>query len=303
VVEPFLLCDCEAFYRSRGIAMNRSQIAEAYMTLGGVPFYMDAMDKAFGLNQNIDLLLFVKNAKLVNEFNRLYHSLFRHADNHIRIAEVLSKSGSGMTRYELIAASGISDGGGLTKVLAEMEACGLIACGYDFKKKRNGGYYKLIDYYSLFYFKYLKTQTGRDPHFWTNYLSHPAHRAWCGYAFERLCMTHISQIKQKLGISGVITDVYAYRSTQRKGGAQIDIIVDRNDGVINLCECKFTVMPYELTEKDAADLERKKAVFLQETGTKKAIHITIITANGLVQNAYRNEIQSEIVLDDLFVHT
>ena len=300
VVEPFLLCDCEEFYRSRGIAMNRQQIAEAYMILGGIPFYMDAMDKMFGLNQNIDLLFFENNSKLGNEYDRLYRSLFRYADNHIRVAEVLSKNNTGMTRQELSATSGISDGGGLTNILSEMEACGLVDRSYEFKRRKNGDYYKLIDFFSLFYYKFLKVQKVHDPHFWTNFLSYPAHRAWCGYAFERLCMTHIRQIKQRLGISGVITEIYTFRSIRQKGGAQIDIIIDRRDDVINLCECKYSGMPYELTETDAVSLERKKAVFLEETGTKKAIHMTMITANGLVQNAYRNEIQSEITLDDLF---
>jgi hypothetical protein len=246
------------------------------------------------------LLLFESSAKLGNEFDRLYNSLFRHADNHIRIAETLSKSSNGMTRQELSDKSEVSDGGGLTKVLDEMEACGLLVITFYFKKKRSGYYYKLIDFFTIFYFKFLKQRKGHDPHFWTNFLSYPAHRTWCGYAFERLCMAHISQIKQKLGISGVITETYAFRSTRQKGGAQIDLIIDRRDDVINLCECKYTGQPYELTDKDVADIDRKKAVFLQETGTKKSIHITMITASGLVRNAYRNEVQSEIMLDDLF---
>ena len=300
VVEPYLLRDCEEFCIKKGIAFNRRQIAEMYMILGGVPYYMEAMDKMFGLNQNIDLLLFEKNAKLKNEFERLYHSLFRRADNHIRIVEILAKSGSGMTRQNLAKAAKISDGGGLTKILAELESCGLIGRTYDIHRKRNGEYFKLIDFYSLFYFKYLQGNKTTDPHFWTNYLSDPAHGAWCGYAFERLCMAHIGQIKRRLGISGVITEVYAFRSLQQKGGAQIDLVIDRRDDTINLCECKFTNKPYMLTSNDAADLERKKEVFLRETGTKKSIHMTMITSNGLIQNAYRNEIQSEIDLNDLF---
>ena len=300
IVEPYRLSDCEAYYRSKGVAFNRQQIAEAYMILGGIPYYMDAMDKMYGLNQNIDLLLFEKNAKLGNEFSRLYHSLFRHADNHIRAVEALAKNSTGMTRKELSDASGISDGGGLTKVLAELESCGLVGRSFDFKKKRNGDYFKLTDFYSLFYFKYLKNRKNTDPYFWTNYLSDPAHRVWCGYAFEKLCMAHIGQIKQRLGISGVITNVHAFRSSHQKGGAQIDLVIDRRDDTINLCECRYYNKPYTLTAGDAEDLERKKDVFLRETGTKKSIHMTMITANGLAHNAFRNDIQAEIVLDDLF---
>ena len=300
IVEPFLLSDCELFYRSRGIAYNRMQIAEAYMILGGIPFYMDAMDKMFGLNQNIDMLLFNNNAKLENEFTRLYRSLFQYADNHIRIAETLAKTDAGMTRQEISKASGVSDGGSLTKILKELIACGLVDKTIDIKRKKSGDYYKLVDFFSLFHNRYLKSREGRDPHFWTNYLSDPAHRTWCGYAFERLCMAHVGLIKQKLGISGVITDIYAFRSSRQKGGAQIDLVIDRRDDTINLCECKYYSKPYELSEKDITELERKKDVFIKETGTKKSIHLTMITANGLSHNAFCNEIQSEIVLDDLF---
>jgi len=299
VVEPYQLHECEEFYRSRGIVFSKRQMAEAYMILGGIPFYMDAMDKMFGLNQNIDMLLFEKNAKLSGEFTRLYHSLFRRADNHIRIVEALSKNSSGLTRGEIISSSGISDGGGLTKALAELSSCGLIDKYSDYKKKQNGEYFRLVDFYSLFYYKYLKNKKSTDPNFWTNYLSTPAHASWGGYAFERLCMAHIKQIKSKLGILGVITNTYAFRSI-KKGGAQIDLIIDRNDGVINLCECKFSNKEYALTEKGYAELERKRDVFIEETKTKKAIHLTMITAEGLSLTPYSNYIQAEITLDDLF---
>jgi len=300
VIEPFCLSECEEFYRSRGIAFNRQQIAEAYMILGGIPYYMDAMDSMLGLIQNIDLLLFVKNAKLKGEFDRLYQSLFRYADNHIHVVETLAKHTEGLTRMELSVASGISNGGGLTKVLAELEASGLIDRDYDYCKKMSGEYYKLVDFYSLFYFKYLKGKKRIDPHFWTNYLTDPAHRTWCGYAFERLATAHIMQIKQRLGISGVITETYAFRSKKKKDGAQIDLVIDRKDDTINLCECKFSNRLFELSDKDIQDFERKRSVFLEETKTRKSIHQTLITTNGLIHNANRNYIQSEIVLDDLF---
>ncbi|MDR1795620.1 MAG: AAA family ATPase [Erysipelotrichaceae bacterium] len=299
-VEPFTLSECEAFYQSRGIAYNRRQIAEAYMILGGIPYYMGLMDRMYGLNQNIDYLLFEKNAKLAREFERLYHSLFRYAQTHIRVVETLAEHGSGLARKELSKQSGISDGGGLTKVLSELEACGIISRSYDIVRKRNREYYKCVDFFTLFYIKFLKGKKETDPHFWTNYLSDPAHRGWCGYAFERLCLAHIAQIKQKLGISGVITSIYTFRSDQKKGGAQIDLVIDRKDETINLCECKYTILPYEVDEKDAADWERKKEVFIQDTGTRKAIHMTLISASGAASSPWQNDIQSVITLDDLF---
>ncbi|MDR1510749.1 MAG: AAA family ATPase [Synergistaceae bacterium] len=301
VLEPFTLGESEDFFRSRNIVFTRRQIAEAYMILGGIPYYLDSMDRMFGLNQNIDILLFEKNAKLGGEFDRLYHSLFRHAENHIRLVAALSGNNSGLTRQELSKKSGMSDGGGLSKALKELESCGLISQSRDIARRRNGDYFRLVDYYTLFYFKYLHNRRGWDPRFWTNYLTDPAHRNGCGYAFERVCAAHLPQIMRKLGISGVITDTYAFRSSGGKPGAQIDLMIDRKDDTINLCEIKYRNAPYELTQGDIDDLERRKEVFIRETGTKKSIHQTMIAACGLVPNAYRNEIQAEITLDDLFL--
>ena len=210
---------------------------------------MNAIDKMYGLNQNIDLMFFEKDARLGNEFTRLYHSLFRHAGNHIRIVEILATNGDGMTRQQLSSQSGIADGGGLTNVLMDLESCGLISRIHDMRIRKSGEYYKLMDFYSLFYFKYLKNRKSIDPHFWTSYLSDPGHRAWCGYAFERLCMVHVEQIKQRLGISGVITEAYAFRSQRQKNGVQIDLIIDRRDDTINICECKYTNKPFAISEE------------------------------------------------------
>jgi hypothetical protein len=185
-------------------------------------------------------------------------------------------------------------------VITELEQCGFIESHDDYNKRRNGEYYKLIDFFSLFYLKYVEPNKSRDEHYWTNYLLDPAHRTWCGYAFERVCMAHASQIKSRLGISGVTTNIYAWRSTDAKPGAQIDMIIDRKDGVINLCEIKYTVEKYAISKSDDENFRRRQAAFLTETGTKSALHQTMITTSGLEHNAYRNDIQSEITLDDLF---
>jgi AAA+ ATPase superfamily predicted ATPase len=299
-LQPFTLRECEEYYQSMGIVFNRYQIAESYMILGGVPYYMSRMKSMYGLNQNIDMLLFAKNSALAGEFDRLYRALFRHSDNHIRIVRLLSEKTTGLTRQEIIDQSGIPDGGGLTKVLAELEQCGFIESHNDFNKRRNGEYYKLIDFYSLFYLKYIEKNKSNDEHYWTNYLLDPAHRTWCGYAFERVCMAHQLQIKTKLGISGISTNIYSWRSKDSKPSSQIDMIIDRKDGIINLCEIKYSLGKYTISEKDDNDFLRRRTAFLSETETKSALHQTMITTYGLEHNAYRNNIQSEITLDDLF---
>jgi predicted AAA+ superfamily ATPase len=300
-LKPFTLRECEEYFSNNGIVFNRYQIAEAYMILGGVPYYLSQMKRMYGLNQNIDALLFAKNAKLAGEFDRLYNSLFKHSENHIKIVILLSEKTEGLSRQEIIAASGIPDGGGLTKILNELEQCDLIASYRDYNKRRNGEYYKLIDFYSLFYLKFIKSNKQQDENFWTNYMLTPSHRTWCGYAFERVCLAHTKQIKAKLGISGVLSNVFAWRSFDSKPAAQIDMVIDRKDGVINLCEIKYSLNRYALDKADNDDLERKRVAFLAETGTKSALHQTMVTTYGLENNAYRNGIQSEITLDDLFL--
>ncbi|MDR0854612.1 MAG: AAA family ATPase [Clostridiales Family XIII bacterium] len=299
-LKPFTLHECEEYYRSKGIVFNRYQIAESYMIFGGIPYYMSRMNSMYGLNQNVDMLLFSKTAALAGEFNRLYHSLFRHSENHIKIVRLLSEKNNGLTRQEITHQSGIPDGGGLTKVLNDLEQCGFIESQNDYNKRRNGEYYRLIDFFSLFYLKYIENNKGHDEHFWTTYLLDPAHRAWCGYAFERVCIAHAEQIKFKLGISGVSSNIYSWRSKDAHPSAQIDMIIDRKDGVINLCEIKYSVEKYTISKNDDENFTRRQNAFRLETGTKSALHQTMITTYGLTNNAYRNNIQSEITLDDLF---
>jgi len=301
VLEPFTLTECEEFFRSRGVLLNRYQIAEAYMILGGIPYYLEQFDKSLGLNQNIDALFFAKNAKLKGEFKRLYRSLFRSADKHIKIVETLGASSLGLSRQEIVKASGISDGGALTDALRELEQCGFISFSDDYNKRRNGEYYVLVDFFSQYYLAYLKDNRTKDEHFWTSYLLDPAHHNWCGRVFERLCLAHVPQIKAKLGVSGVHTSVYSWRSSKPSSPLQIDLVIDRKDHVINLCEIKYSKSVFAIDDTYAQHLALRRQRFIDETGTKKAVHQTTITTYGLTHNAYVNDIQSQVVLDDLFL--
>ena len=205
-----------------------------------------------------------------------------------------------MTRDEISMGTKLQ-GGGLTTVLEELEQCNFIRFYNAYEKKSKGRLYQLIDFYSLFYINFIKNAKLTDNHFWTNMIDNAKHRAWSGYAFEQLCMQHTVQICYKLGISGVITYSAAWRS--KKTGhtdTQIDLLIDRNDGIINLCEMKFTNSELVIDKKTDEDLRNKKATFLTETKTRKAIHITMVTTYGVRHNAYWNNIQSEVTMNDLF---
>ena len=297
---PFSLAESESFFRECGVVMNRYQVAECLMVFGGIPYYLRQFDKSLGPTQNIDKLLFAENAPLKNEFNEVYSSLFRSSDRHINIVNALSTKKTGMRRDEIIAASNVPGGGNLTKTLLELEQCGFIEKYSDFTKKTNNAYYRLVDPFTLFWLKYVKDNRSKDEFFWTNLIDDGGRRAWSGNAFELLCLRHLAQIKQRLGISGISTEVLTWRSKESKPGAQIDLLISRKDGVINLCEMKYSLHPYTLTANDDLALQNKRVAFLGETGTHKAVHITMITTYGLTEKGNKASVQSEVTLNDLF---
>ena len=298
---PFTLGECEEFFKEQKIVVNRYQIAEIYMVFGGIPFYLNLFKRHLGPTQNIDQLLFAKNAPLKNEFNEVYHSLFRSPNRHLSIVTELSKRKTGLTRDDIIKATKIPGGGNLTNTLRELEQCNFIEKYSDFTKHKKDSYYRLVDPFSLFCLKYLNHNDTKDEYYWTNSMDDGARRAWSGYAFEMVCLHHISQIKYKLGISGISTQVFSWRSKNHSPSTQIDLLISRKDGVINLCEMKFTLHPYTITAKYAQELLQRERIFRAETASRSSLHTTMITTYGLEKKGHWTAVQSEVTLDDLFV--
>ena len=301
-LQPFTLKECEMFAQSTGLEMSRYQLAECYMVLGGIPYYWSLLEKSMSLSQNIDKIIFAKNGKLSNEFNQLYASLFKSPEQYIDIVTALGKKKVGMTREEIIAATDKYSNGALSKVLDELEYCGFIRKYNGFDKKSKQAIYQLIDNYTLFYFKFIQQNENNDEHFWSASIDSAMHRAWSGLAFERLCMAHTQQIKAALGIAGVLSNVYSWRkeADETSDGAQIDLLIDRKDQVINLCEMKYSLSEYIIDAEYEQKLRNKKSVFIDTTNTRKAVHLTMVTTFGIKANAHSGIVQNEITLEDLF---
>ncbi|MCO6479214.1 MAG: hypothetical protein J5I94_21445 [Phaeodactylibacter sp.] len=153
-----------------------------------------------------------------------------------------------------------------------------------------------MDLYSLFYLKFIKKTGEDDENFWINSIETPSFHAWAGYAFEMACLHHVPQVKKALGISGVQTSVSAWRSPE----AQIDLLIDRKDQVINICEMKFSISSFVIDKKYSEKLRSKLGAFRQATGTKKALFLTMITTYGLAQNKYSGLVQNSLEMDVLF---
>ena len=301
-LQPFTLKECEMFAQSKGLEMSRYQLAECYMVFGGIPYYWSLLEKGLSLAQNIDKIIFAKNGKLSNEFDQLYASLFKSPEQYIDIVTALGKKKVGMTREEIIAATDKYSNGALSKVLDELEYCGFIRKYNGFDKKSKQAIYQLIDNYTLFYFKFIQQNENNDEHFWSASIDSAMHRAWSGLAFERLCMAHTQQIKAALGIAGVLSNVYSWRkgADEMSDGAQIDLLIDRKDQVINLCEMKYSLSEYVIDAEYEQKLRNKKSVFIDTTNTRKAVHLTMVTTFGIKANAHSGIVQNEITLEDLF---
>ena len=301
-LQPFTLKECEMFAKSKGLEMSRYQLAECYMVLGGIPYYWSLLEKGLSLAQNIDKIIFAKNGKLSNEFNQLYASLFKSPEQYIDIVTALGKKKAGMTREEIIAATDKYSNGALSKVLDELEYCGFIRKYNGFDKKSKQAIYQLIDNYTLFYFKFIQQNENNDEHFWSASIDSAMHRAWSGLAFERLCMAHTQQIKVALGISGVLSNVYSWRkeADETSDGAQVDLLIDRKDQVINLCEMKYSLSEYAIDAEYEQKFRNKKSAFINTTNTRKAVHLTMVTTFGIKTNVHSGIVQNEVKLDDLF---
>lgn len=303
-LRPFTLRECEQYALEKNLGMSRRNILETYMVLGGIPFYWDMLRKDLSWAQNIDRMFFHPNAKMRNEFDALYKSLFRCPKSYIDVVSVLATKKIGMTRNEIMAALRGDSGGTLTKTLRELEQCDFIRSYNSIGKAKKETVYQLIDNFTLFYFKFMIDGTINAKDYWSHVISKPVYNAWSGLAFERVCFQHIDQIKHALGISGVICNVYSWvyvSKSPEERGTQIDMLIDRDDNIINLCEMKFSQGEYELTEKYDLELRNKIGTFQTKTKTRKGLSIVMITSYGLKRNTWANGINAQITMDDLFV--
>ena len=296
LISPFTLNECNEYYKMNNIVFSDRQIIESYMIFGGIPYYLNLLDKRLSLAQNVDELIFSENGELHYEIDHLFSSLFKHSNIHNSVIDELAKKKKGITRSELLERLDVKSGAGLTTALGELEECGFIRKYYDYKQAKNNPIYQMIDPFSLFAYEFLLKNKAKS---WMEYLNTPSYYSWCGYSFEILVLNHISLIKELLGISGVLSNEYSFTGTYNGKGAQIDLIIDRNDEVINLCEIKYSDGKYEIDKEYEENLINKINVFKNCTNTKKGIRLTMITKDGLVHNEYSNLVVNEISFNEI----
>ncbi|MCB0842972.1 MAG: AAA family ATPase [Bacteroidetes bacterium] len=300
---PFTLRETESFLKSRNIHLGRYQIVQLYLSMGGIPMYLDQVKPGLSAVQNIQAIFFQKSGYLRNEFDRLFASLFDNFENHVEVIKALASKRQGMTRQEIIDNCRFQNGGMLSEILSELQQSGFIGIYQGYGKKTRMSIYRLIDPYSLFYLTFIQHLGVNSKTDFTKLSDLPKYKSWSGYAFENICLTHIDQIRKALGISGIYTSISTFvaRASEDMPGAQIDLIIDRSDQSINICEIKFSSSDYEVSKKDIDNIENKKRVFRHHTQTKKHLFTSLITTFGVVENKQKlNHIDQVVLMDDLF---
>lgn len=301
LLKPFTLHETELYLKSRDVNFSRYDIAECYMVMGGIPFYLKQISPSISFNDNIDRMFFGSNPLLAGEFYSLYNTLFKNPEPYMKIVEVLSKKNMGLTRNEIIAASKLPDNGVLTRLLDELCASGIVSAYNFFGSVKKNTVYQLCDFYTLFYFRFIKGQNDKADNFWTLSIDNPSRRAWAGYTFELLCKYHISQLRKAIGISDVQTECSTWFHKEDGGrGCQIDLVILRRDNVINLCEMKFSLGEYAISVDDEVNFRNKIETFRQMTGTKKSLHFTMVTTFRVKKNIHSGIVQKEVTLEDVF---
>lgn len=296
-LEPFTLHECELYLQSRGVVATRMQMLEYYMAMGGVPYYWSFIDKSRSPAQNLDAMFFSVNGELRDEYDHLYASLFKKPQRHLSIVEALGTRQAGMTRTELLKATQEDDNGVFGTALEELVQCGFLRRFRMPGRKKRDLVYQLIDNYTLFHYRFLSQLDADESGTWEAMQNEAQVRVWRGLSFERVCLQHLEQIKIRLGISGIHTKACAWRSPE----AQIDLLIERGDDAVNVCEMKYAADEYVLNREEHDKIIRRREIYCREAQPRGAVYLTLISPKGLARNALGNDIQSVVTLDDLFV--
>lgn len=299
---PFNLKETERYLVHQGFHWSRLSIVQSYMMFGGVAYYLSLLDSSLSLTQNIDNLYFDVNGPLRREYKRLFKTLFRLPEPYLKIVELLARHKKGLTRAELMQKLNKDSGGNLSEQLDNLIECGMVR-KYKVREKNvvksKGSIYQLMDMFSLFHIHFAD-KSGSNNHYWANHLGTPETNTWLGLAYERVCLLHVGQIKETLHIDTIASEQYCWRSKESTPASQIDLIIDRADDVVNVCEIKYSAKEYSLSEEEAKKMAYRLETFRRETGTKQSLYSTLITASPLTENASSDEIPVKLTMDALF---
>ena len=299
---PFTLRECEQFFQWNRVKLSRYDIVQSYMALGGIPYYLGYFESGRSLAQNIDNLFFVDGAKLSDEFDRLFASVFSQPEEMKKIVKLLSTRHAGFTMEDIAKKTGQSSGGSLSNSLKALMASDFVMRYVPFGHSKRDVYYKLIDPFCIFYLRYIPENVSYVSSFWQQNQTSQSIVSWRGFAFEEVCLLHINQIKQALGILGVASrqSSWAVTGSDEQDGTQIDLVIERADHIVNLCEMKFYGENFSVDKAYFQKMNFREKMLTEKISRKDVVHSILVTTYGLTYNEYSGLFQHVITLDDLF---
>jgi len=298
---PFTLSECEEFYKSRGVKWSKYDIVQSYMVMGGIPYYMNYVDKGMSLDQAVNAMFFDERPRLDGEYDRLFASVFGNPDEMKSIVETMGKRHSGWTRKEIVEMTGLSDNGTFSRMLKSLVASDFAVSYVPFGMKKSVEHFKLADPFCWFWLHFVKGKKQLEQGFWLGDASQ-AVVSWRGIAFEEVCWCHWRQIKKALGIDGVVTEISAWtrRGDEQDDGTQIDMLIKRNDHIVNMCEMKFYNEEFSVDKSYHKTLVHRENLLQKILPKRMVVHPVLVTTEGLEYNEYSGTFQKVVTLDDLF---
>lgn len=298
-ISPFSLYETEQYLLSNEIKLSRFNITQLYMMLGGIPYYLEQYDRELSFADNIDNIFFSKNAKLASEFDNLFSSTFDNDNLCRNIVTILNNRNKGYGRKDILEALNLKDGGEISKALDALIESDLIIKYRPFGKGKKEELYMLIDLFSYFYLHFVKNKTFNEK-FFTSNLSSQSFIAWRGYAFEKIVFIHINEILNALRISGIQSASYLWSMKDDVKGSQVDLIIDRKDNVVNLCEAKFINDEFVINKDYHQNLMNRERLISESLKKTQSVNQILITTVGLKRNEYYDDFTYVVLLDDLF---
>lgn len=301
-LKPFTLAETKAFLEARKIQLSDSAIVELYMAFGGVPYYLENIRRGESPTQAIERICFNEGGLLKREYDNLYKALFDNPENYEAIIETLAMAKGGLSREDIIKKSGVIGGGPYTRAINDLIISGFVVEETPYEKLKRGSIYRLVDEFSVFYHRFMKSNKKYSKGVWQILSASQPYKIWAGHAFETVCIKHVPEIKRALGIESVFTETASYRHTGKRGenSFQMDLLIDRRDMVINLCECKFYNAPFEINKKYSTEIQTRRALFKETTNTRKMVFNTFITNYPIKQNAHSIDcVDKNITVSDL----
>lgn len=301
-LQQFSLNECEELVKSMRLPFNRNMIMEGYMVMGGVPFYWTNLDRGMSMGKNINNLFLSENGELRNEFRYIYSSMFNTPEKYIKVVEALSGKKAGLTRDEIISKAKLDNNGHVSRILADLIECGFVRKYCHTDRHLKDALYQLMDCYTLFYYQFVKSAHGIDEEYWVRIMQTPKYHTWCGLAFEKVCLLHANQIKSAIGISGILANLYSWhaKKSEEHQGVQIDLVIDRADNVVNVCEMKYAPNGYRLTAAELDKIRNRVSALQMHLPANKFAQPVLITSNGVVQNENSYEVPLQVSGDQLF---